>query len=139
MKGQTNRHIRAAQLQRQLRNTPTDAEHYLWQRLKRPQLENCKFRRQHPFGNYVLDFVCLERGLVVEVDGSQHVESAAPDARRTQFLESAGFIVLRFWNNDVFGNPQGVLEAIQEQLIARARPSGFATPSPPNPPLEGEG
>ena len=131
MKGQTNKAILAPKLQRRLRNAPTDAEHVLWQALRGRQIENCKFRRQHPFADYILDFVCLERALIVELDGGQH--TAAVDAERTRFLENAGFSILRFWNNDVFANRAGVLETIQKSLIARE------TPSPPNPPLEGEG
>jgi len=131
VKGQTNQRILEPKLQRRLRSAPTDAEHALWQSLRGRQIENCKFRRQHPFADYILDFVCLERELIVELDGGQH--TAALDAERTQFLEKAGFAVLRFWNNDVFTNRDGVLERIQQSLIARA------TPSPPNPPLEGEG
>ena len=133
MKGQTNRHIHASQLQRQLRKAPTDTERKLWLHLKGRQLENCKFRRQHPYVDYILDFVCLERHLVVELDGSQHLEASEYDARRTRCLEDAGFVVLRFWNNEVLQNMEGVLEVIHRHLIARG------TPSPPNPPLEGEG
>ena len=131
MKGQTNQRILEPKLQRRLRSAPTDAEQALWQRLRGRQIENCKFRRQHPFADYILDFVCLERALIVELDGGQH--TAAVDAERTRFLENAGFSILRFWNNDVFANRAGVLETIQKSLIARE------TPSPPNPPLEGEG
>ncbi|HEX3124803.1 MAG TPA: endonuclease domain-containing protein, partial [Rhodanobacteraceae bacterium] len=130
MKGQTNRTILAPKLQRRLRNAPTDAEHVLWQSLRGRQIENCKVRRQHPFADYILDFVCLERALIVELDGGQH--AVALDAERTLLLEKAGFAILRFWNNDVFANQAGVLETIQQSLIARA------TPSPPNPPPEGE-
>ena len=133
MKGQTNSNVLEAHLQRRLRNAPTDAERSLWQRLKNRQLESCKFRRQHPYGDYVLDFVCLERGLVVELDGGQHMDAIAYDERRTLFLEGAQFRVLRFWNNEVFAELDGVLEVIRRELVARA------TPSPPNPPLEGEG
>jgi len=135
MKGQTNQQILERSLHRQLRNAPTDAERKLWQRLKGRQLEGCKFRRQHPYGNYILDFACLERALVVELDGSQHMETASKDNERTRFLEAAGFMVLRFWNNEVMGELDGLLEVIQRKLIARAT----ANPSPPNPPLEGEG
>ena len=131
MRGQTNKKILAPKLQRRLRNAPTDAEHLLWQSLRGRQIENCKFRRQHPFADFILDFVCLERALVVELDGGQHTD--AVDAERTQSLERAGFVILRFWNNDLFANKAGVLETIQQALIAKA------TPSPPNPPLEGEG
>ena len=134
MKGQTNHNILGAHLQRELRNAPTDAERMLWRHLKGRQIENCKFRRQHPYGDYILDFACLERSVVVELDGSQHFDAAEYDAERTQFLEHAGFAVLRFWNNEVLSELEGVLETIRRELVARD-----LTPSPPNPPLEGEG
>ena len=139
MRGQTNRCILESKWPRLLRNSPTDAGRALWQRLKGRQLEGCKFRRQNPFGDYILDFVCLERGVVVELDGSQHMAEISHDAQRTLFLESAGFVVLRFWNNDVLGNLNGVVEMLQKHLISEATPFSFTTPSPPNPPLEGEG
>ena len=137
MKGQTNKRIRAAQLQRSLRNRPTDAEARLWQHLKRRQIDHCKFRRQHPFADYILDFACLERRVVVELDGGQHVDAADYDARRSRLLEGAGFLVLRFWNNDVFVNLPGVLEVIHGQLVARRTTCSTTavasrrTPSPP--------
>ena len=134
MQGQTSRKIVRSRLQRALRNQPTEAEHRLWQYLRRRQLDGCRFRRQHPFGDYILDFVCLERKLVVELDGGQHADNVSYDARRTQFLEIAGFSMVRFWNNDVFDNIAGVVDVILDSLIPRE-----ATPSPPNPPLEGEG
>ena len=133
MKGQTNHDILGAKLQQRLRNATTDAERALWYRLKGRQLEGCKFRRQHPYGDYILDFVCLDRELVIEIDGSQHMDATAKDSERTRFLETAGFTVLRFWNNDVLGKVDSVLEVIHRSLLARANPS------PPNPPLEGEG
>jgi len=133
MRGQTNKRILEPKLQRRLRNSPTDAEHRLWQRLRARQVEDCKFRRQHPYGDFILDFVCLERRVVVELDGSQHAEASERDATRTRALETGGFTVLRFWNNEVFEKFEGVLEAIRQCLESRA------TPSPPNPPLEGEG
>jgi very-short-patch-repair endonuclease len=134
MKGQTNRQILDAHLQRNLRNSPTDAERLLWRHLRSRQIEGCKFRRQHPFDDYVLDFVCLERSVVVEVDGSQHFDATAYDEKRSGFLRSAGFEILRFWNNQVFGELDGVLEVIRRELVAHGE-----NPSPPNPPLEGEG
>ena len=134
MKGQTNQRILKPKLQRRLRNSPTDAEHRLWQRLRGRQIEDCKFRRQHPYADFILDFVCLERQTVVELDGSQHAGANDSDAARTLVLESDGFTVLRFWNNEVFENIEGVLEAIRQCLEQHG-----ATPSPPNPPLEGEG
>ena len=133
MQGQTSKKIIHPRLQRNLRNAPTGAESKLWQRLRHRQLDGCKFRRQHPFGDFVLDFVCLERKVVVELDGSQHADLTSYDNARSRFLESAGSIVLRFWNNETFENQEGVLEVILRTLRERA------TPSPPNPPLEGEG
>ncbi|MBC9072676.1 DUF559 domain-containing protein [Thauera sp. CAU 1555] len=105
-----------------LRTTLTDAERKLWQRLRGRQL-GTKFRRQHPFQGYVLDFVCLEHRLVVEVDGSQHAEAVQHDAARTQVLAHAGFRVLRFWNNEVLMETDAVIEAIL----------GALNPSPPQP------
>jgi len=93
-----------------LRRELTDAERRLWLRLRRAQL-GVKFRRQHPFLNYVLDFVCLEARLVVEVDGSQHTDSIR-DVERDRALAAAGFRVLRFWNNDVLVKTDAVLQAI---------------------------
>ncbi len=133
MQGQANLRIRNGQFQRQLRNAPTDAEYRLWQHLRSRQLEGCKFRRQHPFIDYILDFVCLEKAVVIELDGGQHANAGNYDSLRTAALEKAGFVVLRFWNNDVIQNMDGVLQVIQTTLCDRA------TPSPPNPPLEGEG
>jgi very-short-patch-repair endonuclease len=128
MKGQNNRPILGSKLQRRLRNASTDAERALWQRLRLRQLDGCKFRRQHPFGHYILDFVCLEKMLVIELDGSQHAESVAADSERTAFLERSGFLVLRFWNNQVFDEMDGVLEAIWRVLKARANPSPSRPP-----------
>ena len=116
MKGQTNPSILKPKLQRRLRNTSTDAEQLLWRYLRGRQMDGCKFRRQHPFGDYILDFVCLEKRLIVELDGSQHAETAKADASRTAFLEEAGFRVLRFWNNQVFENMDGVCETIWQVL-----------------------
>ena len=77
MRGQTNKRIIKHKLQRNMRNLPTDAEHRLWQYLRNRQLAGCKFRRQHPFGDYILDFACLERGIALELDGGQHADSVA--------------------------------------------------------------
>ncbi len=96
-------------------------------------MDNCKFRRQHPYGDYILDFACLERKIVIELDGGQHADNVPYDTLRTRNLERSGFRVLRFWNNEVFDNIEGVVEVILNTLSLQA------TPSPPNPPLEGEG
>ncbi|MBI1907543.1 MAG: endonuclease domain-containing protein [Rhodocyclales bacterium] len=98
-----------------LRKTMTDAERKLWRHLRGEQL-GAKFRRQHPFQGYVLDFVCFERGLVIEVDGSQHADAAVKDAVRTDVLERAGFRVLRFWNNEVLTQTDAVLACIAKAL-----------------------
>jgi very-short-patch-repair endonuclease len=101
---------------RELRNSATAAESRLWRHLRRRQLNGFKFRRQHPIGPFVCDFVCLEASVVVELDGSQHVMQAPYDANRDAFLRSRGFRVLRFWNGDVFSQPHSVVETIFEAL-----------------------
>jgi very-short-patch-repair endonuclease len=100
---------------RALRRTPTDAEIRLWAMLRGRRLADFKFRRQHPIGRFVADFVCTKHRLIVEADGGQHADSEA-DAEPTQWLESQGWRVLRFWNNDILANSEGVLEAILAAL-----------------------
>jgi very-short-patch-repair endonuclease len=121
---------------RELRNNATDAERKLWLHLSRRQLGGHKFSRQMPVGPFVCDFLCRERGLVVEVDGGQHAKSVA-DARRTAYLRSRGLIVIRFWNNDVLGNTDGVLAIILAQL--EGLPSWDQSSPPPTPPASGRG
>ena len=111
----------------------TDAEKALWRVLRSRQVSGLKFRRQHPFGDYILDFVCLEKKVVVEVDGGQHGERTKHDEIRTQNLLTAGFRVLRFWNNEVLQEIGSVKEAIW-----RAVEEGQTHPLL-SPPLEGEG
>ena len=108
---------------RVLRRTMTDAEQALWRVLRSRQLEGFKFRRQHSIGRYVVDFVCLERKLIVEVDGGHHAEQADVDAERTAYLEDKGFHVIRFWNNEVLAEMEGVAT----RLLATLTP----TPLPP--------
>ena len=96
---------------RSLRRSSTDAERRLWSALRDRRLTKYKFRRQHPIGAYIVDFACTRHALVIELDGGQHADNAA-DARRTAWLESEGWRVVRFWNNDVLGNVSGVIEAI---------------------------
>jgi len=127
MKGQTSRRILAPRLQRRLRKNMTDAERRLWWSLQRKQLEGLKFRRQHPFGDYIIDFVCLEARLAVEVDGGQHSEDSS-DAARDEFLERAGFRVLRFWISDVLRDTGAVVETILDALRGSTPP-----PSRPSP------
>jgi very-short-patch-repair endonuclease len=100
---------------RQLRRVTTDAEALLWAHLQSRQLDGAKFVRQHPIDRYVVDFCCRGARLVVELDGGQHADTAA-DHMRTKVIEANGYTVIRFWNNDVFGNIDGVLIEIQSAL-----------------------
>ena len=129
MKGQTSEKILKPKLQRRLRKNPTEAERRLWHCLRQKQFGDFKFRRQHPFENYVIDFVCLEAMLAVEVDGGQHAEQQQEDALRTKTLTDAGFKVLRFWNNEVIQDIDAVKESIWLALQERNDPS----PSRPSP------
>ncbi len=107
---------------RQLRRDATDAEQLLWSVLRDRQLGGDKFRRQTPIGAYIVDFLCMQRRLVIELDGSQHQQRADSDRERTEFLESLGYRVLRFWNNDVFDDLASVVDAIRLEL-ERGEPS----------------
>lgn len=106
---------------RRLRREMTDAEQLLWQCLRRKQLDGFRFRKQHPLQQFVLDFYCPEARLAVELDGGQHNTPAgtAADSERTAILEQHGIEVIRFWNNEVFTNLEGVLQTIYEALLKR--------------------
>jgi very-short-patch-repair endonuclease len=97
---------------RRLRRDQTDAERTLWFRLRDRRLNGMKFRRQMPIKSYVVDFCCESAHLIIELDGGQHGERSAEDAKRTADLEAYGYLVLRFWNNDVLSNIDGVVETI---------------------------
>ena len=99
-------------LAREMRHVPSRAENRLWQKLRRHQLSGLKFRRQHPVDRYILDFYCAEANLVVEIDGPTHDYTVEADAARQRFLESLGLTVLRFSNQDVMQNLEGVLRTI---------------------------
>lgn len=101
---------------RNLRASLTDAERQLWSRLRRGQLDGSRFRRQVPIGPFVADFACMADHLIVEVDGGQHASRPAEDAAREQWLADRGYRVVRFWNNDVLGNIDGVLADIRNSL-----------------------
>ena len=101
---------------RRLRLNPSKAQNTLWYYLRTKQLKGRKFRREHPMGPYILDFVCLEKKLVIEIDGGQHAEQIVYDSNRTRWLHTQGFRVLRFWNNEVLGNTESVLEIISRHL-----------------------
>jgi very-short-patch-repair endonuclease len=107
-------------LARTLRKKESDAERKLWSKLRSRQFINLKFRRQHPIGKYIVDFVSLEKKIVIEIDGSQHMEphNSENDRQRTAWLESKGYRVIRFWNTDVLLNIEGVGLKILEQLDA---------------------
>ena len=109
---------------RELRKEPTEAEKYLWHVLRYRSL-GVKFRRQAIIGQYIVDFVCFDRKLIIEVDGGQHAESRK-DVLRDRWLKSQGFKVLRFWNDEVLGNLEGIYETIEEQLNCPP------TPAPPH-------
>jgi very-short-patch-repair endonuclease len=120
---------------RHLRHALTDAEFELWQLLRSRQLAETKFRRQVPLGPWVVDFVSFEQMLVVEADGSQHAENAR-DQIRDADLRSRGFRILRFWNNDILGNADGVLQQIIDTIERSPSPRGLR-PRPS--PTRGEG
>ena len=102
---------------RQLRKSSTDAERALWNILRNRQVAGSRFRRQGPIGPYIVDFVCFESRLVIEVDGGQHAELADYDAGRTAWLETQGFRVMRFWNNQVLQETNAVREAIAMAVL----------------------
>ena len=126
MRAATKQHARS------LRREMTEAEKLLWRHLRLKQFAGHKFRRQHPIGNYIVDFVCLEAALILEVDGGQHADHSDRDAIRTQWLETKDFRVMRFWNNEVLNNIEGVKFVIWNYL------SGIQPPSQPSP-RQGEG
>jgi very-short-patch-repair endonuclease len=115
---------------RSMRSSPTMAERKLWWHLRHRLTSPAHFRRQAHLGRYIVDFASHSLKIVIEIDGGQHAVQAAKDEQRTRFLESEGYRVLRFWNNDVLGNIDGVLEVIQSAILT--------TPTPA-PPHKGEG
>ena len=116
-------------LAKRMRRDPTDAERKLWSILRAKRLSGWKFKRQEQLDRFIVDFVCFKARLIVEADGSQHAESITDEAR-TSYLEGQGFRVLRFWNNDILLNPDGVATAILASL---------ETPLPNPSPARGEG
>ena len=97
----------------ELRRNPTPAEKKLWSRLRNKQFDGVSFRRQHAIGNFVPDFVSIKHKLIIELDGGQHTELEEYDLRRTEYFESLGYTVLRFWNREVMNNVDDVTRAIQ--------------------------
>jgi very-short-patch-repair endonuclease len=122
---------------RYLRKNRTDAENRIWYYLRNRRLGGYKFVREHVIGNYIADFVCREKKLIIEVDGGQHMTAAAYDQQRTENLEAIGYQVVRVWNNEVYENIYSVMENILhllENLPPDKKPS-----SPTLLPLKGEG
>jgi very-short-patch-repair endonuclease len=101
---------------RALRRSATDADRKLWHRIRARQLSGHKFRRQVWIGPYIVDFICFEQLVIIEVDGGHHANSASNDAARTAWLNSQGYRVLRFWNNEVLQNIDGVLSRLLSEL-----------------------
>ena len=114
-----------------LRKNSTEAEKLLWKYLRSKQLDNFKFRRQQQIDNYIVDFICFEKRLVIELDGGQHSVETEMDLIRDNYFREQGFKVLRFWNNEISKNINGVMEVIKEILIS--------SPSPQPSPARGEG
>jgi very-short-patch-repair endonuclease len=132
VRGYSDRTLKHA---KSLRRQLTDAEKKLWRMLCSRQLGGAKFRRQQPIGPFIADFVCHDAALIVEADGGQHAESAR-DEHRTQFLNTAGYRVLRLWNHDILMNPEGVFLTIADAL-GTPHPAQAAPESPS--PSRGEG
>ncbi|MDD5242173.1 MAG: endonuclease domain-containing protein [Sulfuricella sp.] len=114
---------RLTAIARLLRKNSTDVERLLWRHLRAGQFGGHKFKRQQPLGCYVVDFVCFEARLIIELDGGQHTDQVEADKIRDQWLNDEGFRVLRFWNNEVLTNLEGVMQCMQSALL----------PSPPLP------
>ena len=100
-----------------MRKNPTDAERRLWSYLRGRQGNGFKFRRQHPIGPFIVDFCCIEKKLVIELDGEQHLDAQQYDASRTEQLQKEGYRVIRFWNVAVLTNIAAVLEQISVELM----------------------
>jgi len=125
---------------KELRKKSTDAERLLWRHLKTKQLAGLKFRRQEQIGRFIADFVCYEKKLVIEADGGQHTVEKEKDDERTQWLNSQGFTVLRFWNNEILTNIDGVMEVVMMECVNQpSRTEGANHPSPQPSPTRGEG
>ena len=103
---------------RKLREDATEAEKLLWSRLRNKQVLGAKFRRQQPIGPFIVDFVCLQKKVVIELDGGQHRAQIEKDKKRDMWLRHQGYEVLRFWNNEVLQNLEGVLETVRRKLLA---------------------
>ena len=106
----------------EFRREPTPAEAKLWAYLKGAKLNGVRFRRQHAIGNFIADFCSIKAKLVIELDGSQHIEQEEYDSERTELLKNQGYRVLRFWNKDVINDIEGVVHAIEIALNEDLKP-----------------
>ena len=118
---------------RHLRKSSTDTEQHLWNFLRAKRLNGYKFKRQYIISSYIVDFICIERQLIVELDGSHHMDAIHYDTKRTDYLIDKGYEVLRFWNHDVLQHTDSVLQ----EIINLLTPSPL--PSPPAKNADGEG
>ena len=107
---------------RSLRKNSTDAEDSLWYNLRSRRLSGLKFKRQHPIGNYIVDFICLDKKVIVELDGSQHLQQSHYDSERDDWLKNQGFKVLRYHNNEFFESKEEVLEVIALECLGSPSP-----------------
>lgn len=125
-----------AQRAHELRMQQTSMEGVLWQQLRNRNVNGLKFRRQHPIGGYIVDFVCLKDKLIIEVDGDSHAEQEAYDAVRTQYLEGRGFRVVRFTNDEVRYSLDAVIEKIVTICLEKHKINSNSNPSPNLSPLD---
>ena len=116
---------RLTDLAKNLRKRSTDTEHLLWKHLRASRFDGLKFKRQQPIGNYIVDFVCFEKRVIIELDGGHHSEKEQmqKDLERDLFFEKQGYKVLRIWDNEVFRNTRGVLEVIWDQCLNHPPPA----------------
>ena len=117
---------------RALRKRMTDAERLLCRHLRNRELGGWKFKRQYPVGPHIVDFICVDKNVVIEVDGGQHAENEDSDLQRSAFLNKMGYRVFRFWNNQVLQETEAVLEAILAILADGKQNSPSPQPSPPS-------
>jgi len=125
------------EIARRLRRDITDAERVMWRQLRSRQLAGYKFRRQQPIDHYIVDFICFSHRFIIEIDGGQHADPTPYEEERTRYLERHGFRIARFWNNEVFGNAEGVCATILHLLHTPHLPA--ATRRAPPSPARGEG
>ena len=120
------------QIAKALRQRMTDAVRVLWRHLRNRELGGWKFKRQYPVGPFIVDFICVEKNVVIEVDGGQHAENEELDTQRSAYLNKMGYRVLRFWNNQVLQETEAVLEVIFAILANGKQNSPSPQPSPPS-------